>query len=525
MIIKGPYSDVEIPEIALTPFVLQKTAILPDKPALIDGPTGRTFTYAQFARAVANVASNLAQRGFKKGDVFGIYSPNNPEYAIAFHAVASLGGIITPINPLYTQHEIAYQLKDAGARYLVTTPTCFDKAAAGAAEAGVEEIFSFGIVAGATPFDTLLVETGPPPAVAIDPINDLVVLPYSSGTTGLPKGVMLTHSNLVANLRQMEGLDYFYDTDTLICVLPLFHIYGLVVILNMGLYTGSTVVMMPRFELESFLQAAQDYEVSLAHVVPPIVLALAKSPVVENYRLPRLRTIFSGAAPLGKDLTKACMERLGCQVRQGYGMTETSPVTHSSPAPPFEVKFGSVGVPAPNTECKVVDLETGEMLPADQRGEVCVRGPQVMRGYLNNAEATAQTIDSDGWLHTGDIGYFDEDGHFFIVDRAKELIKYKGFQVPPAELEAVLLSHPCVADAAVIPYPDDEAGEVPKAVIVLKEQIDSQAILDFVAQRVAPHKRIRHLEVVDKIPKSPAGKILRRLLVERERARCAGSFD
>jgi acyl-CoA synthetase (AMP-forming)/AMP-acid ligase II len=522
MIIRGPYPDVEIPEVPLTSFVLQRAGELATKPALIDGPTGRTLTYADLAAGVSKVAGNLARRGFKKGDVFGIFSPNLPEYAIAFHAVASLGGIVTPINPLYTQHEIAYQLKDAGARFLVTIPGCVERARVAGSEAGIEELFTFGrSVEGTTPFDSLLVDNGPPPQVEIDPTNDLVVLPYSSGTTGLPKGVMLTHRNLVANLRQMDGLDYFFETDTLICVLPLFHIYGLVVVLNMGLYTGATIVTMPRFELETFLQAAQDYEISLAHIVPPIVLALAKSPVVDNYRLPKLRTIFSGAAPLGEELTKACMQRLGCQLRQGYGMTETSPVTHSSPAPPFEVKYGSVGVPAPNTECKVIDLDTGEMLPPGQRGEVCVRGPQVMRGYLNNPEATAHTIDSEGWLHTGDIGLADQDGHFFIVDRAKELIKYKGFQVPPAELEAVLLSHPCIADAAVIPFPDDEAGEVPKAVVVLKEETEAQKILDFVSERVAPHKKIRHLEVIDKIPKSPSGKILRRVLVERERAKVA----
>src|SRR5688572_7062584 len=213
------------------------------------------------------------------------------------------------------------------------------------------------------------------------------------------------------------------------------------------------------------------------------------------------------------------MERLGCSVRQGYGMTETSPVTHSSPAPPHIIKFGSVGVPAPNTECKIIDLENGTTLGPGERGEVCVRGPQIMKGYLNSPEATAQTIDPHGWLHTGDIGYADEDGHFFIVDRAKELIKYKGFQVPPAELEAVLLTHPCIADAAVIPCADDEAGEVPKAIVVLKQETDSQSILDYVAARVAPHKRIRYLEFVDKIPKSPSGKILRRVLVDAERAK------
>ena len=261
----------------------------------------------------------------------------------------------------------------------------------------------------------------------------------------------------------------------------------------------------------------------MAHLVPPIVLALSKHPIVDNYKLPNLKTIFSGAAPLGEELTRACMDRLGCNVRQGYGMTETSPVTHSSPAPPHTVKFGSVGVAAPNTECMIIDLESGVPLGPGERGEVCVRGPQIMRGYLNNPDATAQTIDSDGWLHTGDIGYADEDGHFFIVDRAKELIKYKGFQVPPAELEALLLTHPCIADAAVIPYPDDEAGEVPKGIIVLKEPVEPQAILDYVAERVAPHKRIRHLEFIDKIPKSASGKILRRVLVDAEKAKSASS--
>jgi acyl-CoA synthetase (AMP-forming)/AMP-acid ligase II len=523
MIIKGPYPDVEIPETALTPLVLRRANELPDKPALIDGPTGRTITYSELAKSIAIAAYNLQQRGFKKGEVFGILSPNCPDYAIAFHAVATVGGIVTPINPLYTKREIRHQLEDAGARFLVTIPMFMDKALDAANEAGIEEVFVFGEAVGATPFADLLVDNGRAEQVEIDPYEDLVTLPYSSGTTGLPKGVMLTHHNLVANIRQMEGLCYFFETDTLICVLPLFHIYGLVVVLNMGLYTGATIVTMPRFELETFLKAAQDYEVSLAHLVPPIVLALSKHPVVDNYRLPKLRTIFSGAAPLGEDLTKACMERLGCSVRQGYGMTETSPVTHSSPAPPHIIKFGSVGVPAPNTECKIIDLETGEALPRGERGEVCVRGPQIMKGYLNKPEATAQTIDAEGWLHTGDIGYADEDGHFFIVDRAKELIKYKGLQVAPAELEAVLVTHPCVADAAVIPCPDEEAGEVPKAIIVLRQPSEPESIMDFVSERVAPHKRIRYVEFVDTIPKSASGKILRRVLVETDRARSAAS--
>jgi len=520
MIVRSPYPDVTIPEIPLTPFVLQRAAALGNKPALIEGPSGRVITYAQLADAIRHVAASLARRGFKKGDVFGILSPNIPEFAIAFYAVASLGGIVTPINPLYVDHEIAHQLRDAGARFLVTVPEFLEKANEAAGEANIEELFVFGESAkSATSFDSLLEGDPGFAEVAIDPREDLVVLPYSSGTTGLAKGVMLTHHNLVANIRQMEGLNFIFENDTLICVLPLFHIYGLGVVLNMGLYAGATIVTMPRFDLEGFLQAAQDYEISLAHLVPPILLGLSKSPVVANYKLPKLKTIFSGAAPLGEDLTRACMERIGCDVRQGYGMTETSPVTHSSPSDSALIKFGSVGVCAPNTESKIVSLETGESLGRNVNGEVCVRGPQVMKGYLNRPEATAQTIDADGWLHTGDIGYADDEGHFFIVDRAKELIKYKGLQVPPAELEAVLLTHRCVLDAAVIPCADEEAGEVPKAFIVLRQEATAEEILNFVAERVAPHKKIRYVEFIEKIPKSPSGKILRRVLVERERAR------
>ncbi len=519
MIFRGPYENVTIPEVPLTSFVLQRAAELGNKPALIEGPTGRIVTYAKLAESIRRVAASLAARGFVKGEVFGILSPNVPEYAIAFHGVALLGGIITPINPLYTEREIAHQLKDAGAKFLVTGPQFIDKARAAAEAAQIEELFVFGESEGATAFASLLESNGDVPAVEIDPRNDLVVLPYSSGTTGLPKGVMLTHQNLVANICQMEGLDYFTEKDTLIAVLPLFHIYGLVVILNMGLSTGATIVTMPRFELEHFLRALQDYGVTMAHIVPPIVLALSKNPAVDSYDLSKLQSIFCGAAPLGAALTQAFTDRIKCNVRQGYGMTETSPVTHSSPSDPRQVKFGSVGVCAPNTECKVVDLQTGAPLGPNKEGEICVRGPQVMKGYLNQPEATAHTIDSEGWLHTGDVGYADQDGHFFIVDRAKELIKYKGFQVAPAELEAILLTHPAILDAAVIPSADQEAGEVPKAFVVLRSEATSQEILDFVTARVAPFKKIRHIEFTDTIPKSTSGKILRRVLIDQARAR------
>ncbi len=523
MIFRGPYPDVEIPEVSLTDFISNSIGDFRDKTALIDGPSGRSFTYAEFESSARRVAASLDRRGFKKGDVFAIFSTNCPEYAVIFHAVAMLGGISTTLNPLYTAEEAAFQLNDADARFLVAAPQVIDKAFVAAKQSKIEELFVFGEAEGATPFATLLESDGQVPHVDIDPGNDLVVLPYSSGTTGLPKGVMLTHRNLVANMCQMDGLDYFHRDDRLLCVLPLFHIYGLVVVLNMGLHLGATIVTMPRFDLEQFLSLIQKYRVTLSHIVPPIVLKLAKDPLVNDYDLSSLKMIFSGAAPLGADLSRECVQRIGCGIRQGYGMTETSPVTHSSPADPARMKMGSVGTPAPNTECKLVDPATGDEFGPNQEGEVCVRGPQNMKGYLNNPEANARTIDEDGWLHTGDIGYADEDGHFFIVDRVKELIKYKGFQVAPAELEAILLTHPAVADAAVIPCRDDEAGEVPKAFIVSKLDTSAEAIMSFVAERVAPHKKIREVEFIAQIPKSLSGKILRRVLIEQERAKNAAA--
>lgn len=524
MIFRSPYSDVLIPEISVPEFVLQGAGARGEKAALIDAATGRTITYAQLAADVRRLAGNLAARGFTKGKVFAIFSPNVVEYPIALYAVASLGGASTTINPLYTEDEVAHQLKDAGASYLLTIPALIDKARAAAAKAGIEEIFVIGEAEGATSFASLLEAEAEDATQATMPVSinareDVFALPYSSGTTGLPKGVMLTHYNIVANIAQQEVASPMDETDTLICFLPLFHIYGMAVILSMGLYSGATIIMLQRFELERVLKLMQDYGVTYAHLVPPVILALTKQEVVENYNLSKLHTIFSGAAPLSEAVTRACIERLGCRIRQGYGMTETSPVIHMSPVDAGKIKHGAVGQCVPNTECKIVDMETGASLGHNQEGEICMRGPQVMKGYLNRPEATSATIDSEGWLHTGDIGYADEDGHFFIVDRAKELIKYKGFQVAPAELEALLLSHPAVADVAVIPVPDEEAGELPKAFVVMKGEASDEELKAFVAERVAPYKKIRLIERIEQIPKSASGKILRRVLVARQRER------
>jgi acyl-CoA synthetase (AMP-forming)/AMP-acid ligase II len=363
-----------------------------------------------------------------------------------------------------------------------------------------------------------------PPEARIDPKNDLVALPYSSGTTGLPKGVMLTHHNLVSELTTADArpdLVFPTENDTLLAFLPYFHIYGIVMFLSYGLSHGATIVNMQRFDLEQFLELVQRHGVSYLHLVPPIVIALSKHPMVDNYDLSRAKWALSAAAPLGGPAAEAFTSRLGTQLIQAYGMTEVSGATHVGSCLPGHIKPTSGGTLLPNTQCLVVDPASGEALDRGQQGEIWVRGPLVMQGYLGRPDATAATIDSDGWLHTGDVGYVDNDGDVYIVDRVKELIKYKGLQVAPAELEAILLGHPAVADAAVIPSPDEEAGEVPKAFVVLKAPTDSDDILAFVAERVAPHKKIRLLETIDAIPKSATGKILRRVLIEQERARAA----
>jgi len=507
--------EIEVPDVDVSAFVFEHAAERGDKPALIDGPSGRTITYAQLAQAVRAFAAGLAARGFGSGDALAIYMPNVPEYAIAFHGAAAAGGKATTVNPLYRANELAHQLEDSKAKLLITVPPFLDAAREAAAEVGIgDEVYVLGEAEGAKPFSDLLGDPADAPEVEIDPENDLAVLPYSSGTTGLPKGVMLSHRNLVANLIQIQDVFRIDPEDTTIGVLPFFHIYGMTVIMNQGLRAGGTIVTMPRFDLEQFLGLIAEHGVTRAYVVPPIALALAKHPAVDGHDLSSLEVVMSGAAPLGAELAEAVAERIDTKVIQGYGLTETSPVTHVV-RPDGENRPGSIGTALPSTECRLVDPETGEDVGEGERGELWIRGPQVMKGYLNNDEATAATIDSDGWLHTGDIAVIDSDGFYEIVDRLKELIKYKGFQVAPAELEALIINHPEVSDVAVIGVPDEECGELPKAFVVAGDELDDEQLMEWVAGQVSPQKKVRLVERIEEIPKSASGKILRRVLKDR----------
>jgi acyl-CoA synthetase (AMP-forming)/AMP-acid ligase II len=518
MAYRSPYPDITVPNVNLTEQVLGNAGKHPEAVAMADGITGRTITYSSLLDQIRRTAAGLAARGIEKGDVVSIWSPNLPEWPVAFFGVIRLGGVVHTSNPVSTPSELAFQLADGGVKLLITVNALADKAKAAIAESTRDiELVTFDETPGLPTLASIMVD-GEPPAVTIDPANDIAALPYSSGTTGLPKGVMLVHQSIVAQLNQIDAIESV-QMPALLGVLPFFHIYGMVIIMMHGLMRGATIVTMPKFEFEPFLKVLSTWPITSAHIVPPIVVALGKHPLVDSYTFPHLKYIFSGAAPLGAELTDAVERRLHIKIRQGYGMTEASPATHYTVA--GEERVGTVGKLMPSTEGRMIDPETGKDVPTGQPGEVWVRGPQVMKGYLNNPDATAKTVDADGWLHTGDIGVMDEDGYLTVVDRLKELIKVKGFQVAPAELESVLLKHPKIADCAVIPVADEDSGEVPKAIVVKREDLTEDEVKAFVEAKVAHYKRIRYVAFVDAIPKSPSGKILRRVLVDKERMAAA----
>jgi long-chain acyl-CoA synthetase len=499
----------------------------PENVAIVFGDVN--LTYRELEALTNRFARALAALGIVKGDRVCLLTANCPEYVIAFYATARVGGIVSPMNPAYREREIEYQLNDAEAVAVVVhrdlvplieavrgrTPALRHVIVIGPGEpSSTTRIERFA--------DLIATEPPTPPLPVVMGMDDLVALPYSSGTTGLPKGVMLTHANLVTNNIQFVACLRLRDADRLMIFLPFYHIYG-AMLMGGAVYAGATAVLMERFDPIECLRLVERHRITLFFAVPPVLLMLANRSDLGTFDLSSVRTAMVGAAPLAPDVARRFTELTGIAVIQGYGMTEASPLTHVNPLYDERLRVvDSAGLPAHDTEQKVVDVETGEtVLPAGEVGELCIRGPQIMQGYWKAPDATAAAI-RDGWYYSGDIGYVDEHGYAFIKDRKKEMIKYKGFGIAPAEVEALLLEHPAVADVAVIGKPDPDAGEIPKAFVVRKtahRDLAAEDILEYARGRLAGYKTPREVEFVEAIPRNPSGKILRRVLKERELAK------
>jgi acyl-CoA synthetase (AMP-forming)/AMP-acid ligase II len=509
--------------------IFESSSRFPNKTAVIDSScdesaSNRRITYAQYAELIERLARGLVAAGLKPGEVLAIYLPNCWEFCAVYHAATLAGAIPTLLNPSYREREVRYQLENSGAALLISDGPLLQ----GINLAGLPSLrrvyTTRQSAAGAEPFSSLLnpVSIGcPTPDTPSD--QTLAALPYSSGTTGLPKGVMLSHFNLVANVFQFIGphASEMSGDDVALCFLPLYHIYGLNVVLNPILTLGGTLLLMPRFNPSNLLSLIVDEGVTMMPAVPPALNALCQAAEAGQFpKQHRLRWVKSGAAPLAPELGRRFTELTGVLVCQGYGMTEASPVTHVGYLEPELYKPESIGQPLAQTDCRVVSATGTDgnetEVAAGQPGELVMRGPQFMMGYWKDPQATAVAL-HDGWFWSGDIVTRDADDFYYVVDRRKEMIKYKGFPVAPAEVEALLLEHPAVRDCGVVGRDDPDAGEIPVAFIVLREgSVASQKLEEdlrgFVAERLTSYKQPRQIHFVDALPRTPSGKILRREL-------------
>ncbi|XP_023744862.1 probable CoA ligase CCL7 [Lactuca sativa] len=509
---RPPVPLPQSPTTSIVDFLFRNLSVYSDRPALIDPNSHQIFTFYQLKRKISDFAKTLHYTySISKGDVILIFSPNSILFPVAFLAVTSLGAIATTANPLYTVKELAHQISDSKPKLIITVDQLFSKVNG----------FNLPLIDLGN-FSDLVAKSSNHAALSPSVYqSDVAAILYSSGTTGLSKGVVLTHRSIIATALMVTSDQEFYKEgrSVFLCVVPLFHIMGLITFTYAQLQRGNATVVMARFELEKSLDAIQRYKVTHLYTAPPVVVALVKQPaIVRRYDVSSLQEIGTGAAPLSKDTMDECSKIFPqAKILQGYGMTETGGIISIENTRAGFLNSGSSGVLCPGMESKIIHIETLKPLPPKQLGEIWVRGPNLMKEYFHNKEATEQTMDKQGWLHTGDLGYFDEQGRIYVVDRLKELIKYKGYQVAPAELEGLLVSHPEIMDAAVVPYIDDEEGEIPMAYVVIKagSSLSGEEIQSFIAKQVAPFKRIRKVAFIEVIPKAASGKILRRELRQK----------
>ncbi|XP_004514323.1 probable CoA ligase CCL5 [Cicer arietinum] len=494
--------------------------------AFIDASTGQHITYQQLWRAVEAVTCSLSNMGIRKGDVILILSPNSIYFAVVCLSILSLGAIITTTNPLYTTREIAKQIADSKPVLAFTTSPLAPKINKASPTLPIILIESEDNSSNTV---EKMMKEEPELSRVRERVNqdDIATLLYSSGTTGVSKGVISSHKNLIGmvqNIMVMFGKEQEEHGQTFICTVPMFHMYGLALFATGLLALGSTIVVLSKFEMHDMLSSIEKFRASFVPLVPPILVAMINNAdaIKSKYDLSSLHSMFSAGAPLSKEVIEGFIEKYpNVTILQGYGLTETSGFGASTNCFEESRKYGTTGLLSSSTEAMIVDIDTAQPLAINQTGELWLRGPTIMKGYLRNEEATKSTLTSDGWLKTGDVCYIDSDGYLFVVDRLKELIKYKGYQVPPAELEALLLTHPAILDVAVIPYPDKEAGQIPMAYVVRKagSSISEKQVIDYVAGQVAPYKKIRKVTFISFIPKNPSGKILRKDLVKLARAK------